>query len=289
MIENSSPVIIRTMNLNDIEKCMLLSQAEGWNQSENDWKRLADNPNNSCFVAEHDHLIIGTATAINYANQIAWIGMMLVHKDYRGQGISKMLLSVLLDQLKSCISVKLDATPAGQPVYNKFGFEYEYIIYRLTTSSLDNFQPYKSGIIPKQILLSDISGVTALDSSVFGTGREYLLKSLIKENPDKALMIKMNERITAFLLGRQGRKYQQIGPVSASSMEAAKVLISNTLLRLVGKPVVVDVPEDKKELILWLNSLGFISQRHFVRMYLQTNPCPGVRENQFLVCGPEFG
>ena len=66
-------------------------------------------------------------------------------------------------------------------------------------------------------------------------------------------------------------------------------LISQMMLKLEGKPLVLDVPADKDELINWLTSIGFIRQRDFVRMYMNSNPCPGKTENQFLICGPEFG
>ena len=284
-----SPFIVRKMNRSDIGQCMVLSADEGWNQTERDWGRLVDNPHNDCLVAADGRMIVGTATAMNYKNQIAWIGMVLVDKDYRGQGISKMLLSALLKLLKSCRSVKLDATPAGQRVYEKMGFISEYIIYRLTTHSMDNLQPGQTGIIPQPVLQPDVSDVAKLDSVVFGTDRECLVKSLVKENTGKALMIKKDNAISAFLLGREGRKYQHIGPVSASSYHDAKALISSALANLAGQPVVLDVPADKDELIRWLSSMGFKVQRHFVRMYLQTNPYPGKKEEQFLICGPEFG
>ena len=288
MIENTL-VELRSMHLHEIGNCMLLSDAEGWNQTENDWKRLVENPQNSCLIAVYEHRIVGTAIAMNYANEVAWIGMVLVDKAYRGRGISKMLFSDLLSRHKTFRSVKLDATPAGQSIYEKYGFKDEYIICRMTNPALENFQPEESGVTPEPILLSDIPEVTVLDASIFGVERVYLLKSLIKDNPDKAWLIKRNGRITAFALGRQGKKYHQIGPVYASSTIEAMTLISHALVNLVSQPVVIDIPSDKKELVQWLNSLGFTSQRQFVRMYWQTNRCPGKTENQFLICGPEFG
>ncbi|HSH20352.1 MAG TPA: hypothetical protein VLA03_07850, partial [Draconibacterium sp.] len=81
----------------------------------------------------------------------------------------------------------------------------------------------------------------------------------------------------------------QIGPLFASSLIEAVILISQTLLKLAGNPFVVDVPAEKVELVNWLNSIGFIHQRDFGRMYLNQNPCPGKPENKFLICGPEFG
>jgi len=277
------------MHREDIGNCLLLSGAEGWNQTERDWKRLVESPGNTCRVADYAGKIIGTATASNYDNEVAWIGMVLVDKAFRGRGISKMLLMEVLTQLESCRSVKLDATPAGQPVYEKFGFKEEYMIYRMTGIVQDGFQPYYSGIRPELVQLRHVRDVIALDGSIFGADRTSLIISLLKDNLDKAWFIRKDGKMTGFTLGRQGRKYIQIGPVSAFDLTEAIVLISHVLARHIGKPVVVDIPADKTELIKWLNSTGFTNQRHFVRMYQYSNPNPGRTENQFLICGPEFG
>jgi ribosomal protein S18 acetylase RimI-like enzyme len=286
---DNTVVNIRPMQLNDVAYSLLLSEAEGWNQTEKDWNRLASDPQNICLVAENRNSIIGTATAMNYANDIAWIGMVLVARDYRGRGISKILLSHLLSHLGSCRSVKLDATPAGQPVYEKFGFTGEYLIYRMTNLCLENFQPEKADNLALPVQLSDIPEITALDHKLFGAERLSLIASLIRDSPEKAWSMKQNGRITGFALGRQGRKYHQIGPVFAPSFNDARELISTALSGLHQQAVVIDVLSDKEELIRWLNSLGFSSQRHFIRMYLRTNPLPGIPGSQFLICGPEFG
>lgn len=288
MSENLN-IELRSILLDDIESCISLSSAEGWNQTKTDWKLLIDNPHNICLLANSGQQVVGSATAMNYSNEIVWIGMVLVKKAYRGRGISKMLLSGLLNQLYAFRSVKLDATPAGQPVYEKFGFKDEYILHRMTTLSLDDFQSYNSEIAPEPILFSDIHEIIALDGSIFGAVRISLIKSLINDSHDNAWCLKRKGRITAFALGRPGRKYHQIGPVFATDSEEAKILISHSLSKLTGKPVVLDILSDKKELFHWLESIGFISQRVFIRMYLYTNPCPGTIENQFLICGPEFG
>jgi len=284
-----SEVALRSIQSSDIEACMLLSTAEGWNQTEDDWKLLVNNPQNTCLLAEDGNQIVGSATAMNYSNVVAWIGMVLVNKSFRGRGISKMLLSDLLNQLHSCRSVKLDATPAGRPVYEKYGFRDEYVIHRMTNLSMDFFQPIKSEIIAEPILSTDVPEVIALDGLFFGAERSLLVKSLIDEHPEKCWCVKKDGRITAFALGRRRTRYHHLGPVSASTLEETRVLISHCLLLLVGRPVVLDILSDKKELFDWLESAGFTSQRYFVRMYMGTNPFPGKIENQYLICGPEFG
>jgi hypothetical protein len=51
----------------------------------------------------------------------------------------------------------------------------------------------------------------------------------------------------------------------------------------------VDIPAAQTITIQWLEGCGFTSQRPFDRMYLNTNPHPGITERQFLICGPELG
>ena len=81
------------MHYNDIEIAMHLKNEEGWNQTEKDWELLIKNSHNICLVAEYQQKVIGTATAINYSDKVAWIGMVLVNKKYRGQGVSQLNLT----------------------------------------------------------------------------------------------------------------------------------------------------------------------------------------------------
>ena len=112
---------------------------------------------------------------------------------------------------------------------------------------------------------------------------------MLNEFPGKAWLLKQNNRITGFALGRDGNKFHHIGPVSASTTNDAKSLVTKALNNLTNKPVVVDALHDKGDLQNWLNSIGFIKQRTFTRMYKKENPFPGITGKQYLICGPEFG
>jgi predicted GNAT family N-acyltransferase len=281
--------IVRPMQPGDIVYAMKLSNAEGWNQTEKDWELLIENPQNVCLLAECNKEIIGTTTAMNYANQIAWIGMVLVAKEYRGQGVSKLLLTNILKKLESFASIKLDATPAGQRVYEKFDFKDEYLIARVVNRSMKNLSFDDDTILVESIRLKDIEEIITFDEHVFGTNRRQLIGSLIKRYPHKAWLLKRNNSIAGFALGREGNKYHQVGPVFGSTMNDVKMLIRKALKELINQPVVIDVLSEKEDLINWLNSIGFTMQRHFVRMYKKENPFPGIVNKQYLICGPEFG
>jgi hypothetical protein len=281
--------IVRPMQPGDIVSAMKLSNAEGWNQTENDWNLLIESPQNVCLVAEYNKKIIGTTTAMNYANQMAWIGMVLVAIESRGQGVSKLLLTNILKKLKSFKSIKLDATPAGKQVYQKFDFKDEYLITRVVTGSMKNLSFEDDTTLAESIRSKDIEEIVAFDEHIFGTNRRQLIESLIKRYPHKAWLLRGNNSIAGFALGREGNKYHQVGPVSGSTINDVKILIRRSLKELINQPVVIDVLSEKEDLIGWLNSIGFTMQRHFIRMYKKENLFPGSVNKQYLICGPEFG
>ena len=286
---NELSFTLRPMQLSDVEAGMRLSTAEGWNQTEKDWKFFIEKQS-ICVVAEANNKVIGTTTAINYADQIAWIGMVLVDKNYRGRGVSKILLENVLEKLKQHKAIKLDATSAGREVYKKFGFKDKYSITRMTCSRIKNF-PFANdkNYLIDSIKTKDINEIAGFDEAVFGANRKQLIEYLIQQYPLKAWQLKRDNNIVAFALGRDGNKYHHIGPVIGETIHDAKMLISKALRRLNDQPVVVDVLNDKTELINWLQSLGFIKQREFIRMYKHENPFPGLPEKYFLIGGPEFG
>lgn len=282
--------MVRPMHLEDLGSAMKLSTAEGWNQTEKDWRLFIENPGNVCLVAEWDNRVIGTTTAINYSNSVAWISMVLVDKEYRGHGVSKSLLENILKKLQSCKSVKLDATAAGQQVYKKLDFSDEYLIARMTNVGLIDISlldHYESSTEP--ILFTCIPEAVHFDEAVFGANRKQLIEYLVKEHPGQAWMMKRNNTVEGIVLGRKGNKYHHIGPVLASAIVDAKNLIAQALKGSIHQPVIVDVLFDKTELVDWLHSLGFVQQRQFIRMYRKQNPFPGLIDKQFLICGPEFG
>ena len=281
---------IRAMTVDDLDQAIRLSSAEGWNQTENDWRLLLENPCNICLVATIKNKIAGTATAIDHSGKVAWIGMVLVDKALRGQGAGKMLLTHLIENLNHVESIKLDATPSGQTLYRDLGFIEEYRIFRMTTNSLRYIQPTDKTVEKPVRINNDIlPEVIDLDRLIFGADRNYLLKRLYKNYNAKAFYCGSDTQPDGYIFGRNGLRFNYIGPVGAFSKESALCLLAKAFESLIDQPVAIDIPEDKQELIEWFESAGFVKQRYFVRMFLKNNPFPGVIESQYLISGPEFG
>ncbi len=284
-----SPVKLRKMGLSDMDSLMKIKNAEGWNQLEKDWAFLINYRESVNLVAIQDDRIVGTVTAINYANKVAWIGMMLVDRDYRGRGISKLLLNDAIRKLKRSISIKLDATPAGKPVYLKRGFVVEHTLYRMTHPSVSKISLKITSIETAQVLPEDLLEVVGFDRRVFGADRADLIRFLYNNYPELAWLAREKESLAGFCMGRRGDQFTQIGPLYASSANCAKALIHSAVNQITGQAVVVDIQGDKSGIKQWLESYGFTLQRPFDRMYLNHNPHPGNIENQYLISGPELG
>jgi len=277
------------MTGNDLGEALQLSVAEGWNQTINDWMFLQKNPDNLCIVAEMDGRIAGTATALNHAGKVIWIGMVIVDKSLRGMGAGRMLMSELIKKTGNNKCIKLDATPAGYPLYKSLGFIDEYRILRMTINSLHSGENFLPDTIVDALSKEFLPQIIDQDADVFGVRRDNLMKHLFEDYPEKSFFLAGKKNEGDFILGRNGTKYDYIGPLYSRSADNAKALLSRVLSNLKGKAVALDVLADKKELIRWLESSGFLVQREFVRMYLKNNPYPGKPEFQFLISGPELG
>ncbi|WP_273276148.1 GNAT family N-acetyltransferase [Maribacter polysiphoniae] len=280
-------IVFRPMVEADISGAMQLVLAENWNQTEEDWRMLLDLNTELCLVATYKDTIIGTVTAMNYKDQVAWIGMMLVSKDFRGLGISKNLLHTIIEKLEGCTSIKLDATAAGIPVYRKLGFLEELKIDRMVVPAFNGKLDNTNKDTVKPLSQADKEELSKLDLKIFGSNRMELINALKRRN--KAWCIVRDERIVGYVLGRPGLNFFQIGPLMAETTDDAINLIEIVLKEQVGKSVVIDVLNDQIPVKQRLTALGFTCQRSFVRMYLKDNSFAGSVSKQFLIAGPELG
>lgn len=194
-------VRFRLKTIEDIPEAMQLKDAAGWNQTTSDWTRFLSASPDGCFVAECEGRVVGTATSIVYEGRFAWIGMVIVDSQYRGQGIGTALLerTVCFLDSRSVLCMKLDATPQGKPVYEKFGFVSEYDIerWKLKRRRRANSAGKAS---------AEIEDVLRLDREIFGADRSGILRSLTEAAPDFALVARQEAGVAGYTFGRRGSR-----------------------------------------------------------------------------------
>ena len=285
-----SPLHLRRLTEADLSFADSVRALAGWNQTRADWMRFLATEPDGCLLAEWNGTPAGTATTTVYGTTMAWIGMVLVHPDFRRRGMGTALLRRCLDYLREreVPCVKLDATPAGRPVYVELGFQDEWTLTRWAGQGIPNpgtasdprVRPWQN---------TDLARVNALDVAAFGVSRERLLAAL----EPQSLAAMVSESASGDLEGygflRPGSRALYLGPVVAASAAAGLRLIEALVMRAQGQPIFWDIPDQNDVAVAWAQHHGLTRQRPLTRMFLGQNLAPGLPCQQLALAGPEVG
>ena len=91
-----------------------------------------------------------------------------------------------------------------------------------------------------------------MDVAAFGCDRTRVLASFREREPGQALVVQEGKTLVGYCFGRLGSKYFQIGPVVATTLGHAKVLVLAALDTVRGMPVILDVPVCQTGIVQWL-------------------------------------
>ena len=234
---------------------MSLSGSAGWNQTEQDWRRMLELSPELCLGIALDGKLVASATALCYGTTLAWIGMVLTLPEYRGRGLARRLLQELLGQLRErgIGQIKLDATDLGAKLYREFGFVDEQPVERWER---------EGGPLP--VAGNDLYA-----------GEDRVLRALARDG-----LVWTGDGGT--MMARQGAVRSYLGPIVAPSQHAARELLRH----VDGAAAYWDfLPEfhDARSLAWYL---GFRPVRRLTRMSLGESPRS---KNVYGIAGFEYG
>jgi GNAT superfamily N-acetyltransferase len=281
-------ITLRAMTSADLADGLRLCRACHWNQVEDDWRCFLELKGAGCRLATRGGTVVGTVAFLRYSGVFSWIAMMLVDPETRLGGIGSRLLEAALDKLREEPCIRLDATPAGEPLYRRYGFTAEYPLARTKTLvTAERFGPKRNNV--ERMKPVELAEVFAPDRLVFGADRSALLASFFNRSPELAWVARDGATLTGYCFGRPGNLYSQLGPIVADDSLIARDLVSRSLCGQNGRQIAIDVPTHATEWIQWMESVGFEVERPFLRMCRGSNPSAGLPDRVFGIAGPEFG
>lgn len=272
------------MQAADISLGLALCRQAGWNQIEPDWRRFLAMEPRGCFVAELDGEPAATTVTCLFG-PVAWIAMVLVETTIRRRGVATSLLKHALDFLdgRGARTVRLDATAAGQPVYERLGFTSEYRLTRYEgTAPITQASGCTAAATPTMY-----PQLVALDSRATGTYREKMLLRLFEESPDTTRVLWRDHQPEGFVATRLGVNAVQIGPCVATG-HAGPLLLRDAMSDFAGRRVFIDVPRDNAAAVAAVEAADLKAQRDFTRMYRGERVADHPREI-WAGSGPEKG
>jgi GNAT superfamily N-acetyltransferase len=254
---------IRAMSAIDVPSCLGLSRQAGWNQTETDWQRARALQPDGGFVAEWDGIPAGTTTICVFGG-VAWIAMVLVDETLRRRGIGKALMRHALDFLDrlGVPTVRLDATPLGQPLYEQLGFVEQY---RLARHEGTPPEAPAGGTGVETARPEDWEALAALDEAVTETNRRSLLFHLFAEQPESVRLTRRREGVSGFMAARAGSRAIQLGPCIAT-FDAGPRLFVDAWSRYPGQRLFLDIPVANEAATRAAETAGLSVQRHLTRM-----------------------
>ena len=260
------------LTIGEIDDALPLSVEAQWNQTVEDWRIFI--ARGAAFGIRSGGLLVATAAALPYEGPFGFVAMVLTTPAYRHRGFATGLLALALQALGERRQVAvLDASPEGQPVYERQGFVPVDVLQRWSGSAAG--EPGGD--------TADADAIAALDAAAFGASRRFLFADMLARPGTTAIA-----EAGGCVIARRGRVATHVGPLVAGDEAQALGLLRRVLARLAG-PVILDVPLRRRGLADELAARGFVRQRPYTRMALGRNAPFGDPSRLFAVTGPEFG
>jgi predicted N-acetyltransferase YhbS len=287
-MENMS---LRRMTDGDLPAADELRRLAGWNQTIEDWRRLLWLEPRGCFVAVQNRDVVGTVTTTIYGQALAWIGMMLVHAEHQRRGIGTRLMRRALEYLQDhgVKCVKLDATPAGRPLYEKLGFVPESTLTRCQRPAEGQTRsPVRAAAGERELTDAHWEAVDDIDRAEFGVSRDRLLRRLAQDSL-AALVWPAAGYVVGWGMLRPGANADYLGPLVCSTTEGSLSLVAALLGRAGNHSVIWDVPDQNEVAKTTAQRFGFVPLRPLTRMCLGPNPVAGNPQAQIAIVDPAVG
>jgi GNAT superfamily N-acetyltransferase len=292
-------VEIRPLELDDLDQALGLSTTAGWNQQLDDWRLFLRIAPAGALAAVADARVVGTAIGVDYGG-FAWIAMMLVDPAYRGRGVGGRLLEAAIASVPANIPVRLDATPRGRHLYDRYGFEVETTLRRFVVDRA--FARHADTDAVRPMTNADLPLAIDCDREIFGGTRASVLDWAFHSAPGYAHVARTGDGAIQYCFGRRGRLFDQIGPVVAGDTAVAHALLHAACAAASGRPIAVDAfdlsaaasaeADHRTSFAAGLREQGFVVQRQFFRMRLTRGGSGGAKAplvSEYAIFGPEFG
>lgn len=239
---NPDELALRKLDKSDLKTLVDWAREEGWNPGEHDYEAFWQTDPDGYYGFFLEGRLIAGGAVVAYGRVFGFMGLFIVHPDFRGQGIGNRLWymrsDLLLKRLNPGASIGMDGVVAMQPFYEKGGFKiafrderYECIGQELVIS------PWISS--PKE---ADFESLAQYDRACFGFDRGAFLAHWLRLPESRCFQFSEHDELKGYAVLRKVNVGYKIGPLFADTDEVAEALYQACLNSAIGEQVYLDIP-----------------------------------------------
>lgn len=275
--------IIRPATLDDLQIVIDWAASEGWNPGLNDAACFHAADPSGFFVGESEGRLVSAISAVKYGKSFAFIGLYIVHPDFRGRGIGMATWNHALNSVAGR-NLGLDGVleQAGNYCSSGFSLAYSTIRYRMLGGS-------EGATSFDWRALSGQTSIRSFDRRYFPADRGAFLDAWLTQ-PGAVFGVKQsNLHIEAYGVMRRCREGWKIGPLFAEGTSAAEHVLEQLAGQAEELPVFIDVPQCNREAVAMVDRIGMQPVFETVRMYTKGIPEGCATDGVFGVTTLELG
>ncbi len=283
-LQDAAQIVMRDMVEADIHAVADLCFEQQWPHREQDLEMFLSI--GTGLVAEVDGAIGGTIMSWRFGDTVAMLGVIIVAVAQQGRGLGRKLASAMIERLDG-VTVILNATDEGRPLYSKLGFtELGTICQHHAIAPAQPLVELRQGERVRPMGAADAHVLKEMYTSAMGMDRAALLETLFAES--STVVLCHEHRQTGFAMKRRFGRGWVIGPVVAPDAAGARALIAHWIGTLTGSFCRIDVPE-ATGLGPWLEDVGLPEADRVTRMALGPAPVPGEDATLFGLAAQALG
>jgi len=258
------------MRPGDIPFAVRLTDGEKWGVTRVDLERLMRLNPRGCFVARNGIRKLGITTTTQYGKKLAWIGNVIVHRNYRGKHIGRALVqqATLHLQKTGVQHISLYCYKEQANFYENLGFVRDRPFLRLRRDAADA-EILKKESNPQR--RPSMVKLLAADMQAFGADRSKLIRAVLADNAGWILSSSHGASSISYLMAKESAQECEFGPWICldPSRDQPDRMIHQALIRAGSVSVEVGCLRGNRLAMRTLKMNGFRTIREGSRMFFR--------------------
>ena len=261
-----STFAVRTMRAGELELALEWARQEGWNPGVDDAPAFWEADPSGFLIGAIGEVPVGCMSVVRYGETFAFLGLYMLHPEFRGRGYGKQLWNRGMALAGNRI-IGLDGVVAQQENYRRYGFETAYRTLRYGgIPQVPDVGEQARQVVP--VTDGKLDALVHYDAEIF-PGLRYSFIRAWCGTPErrKSFIVGGGSRVRGYGTIRRCFEGYKIGPLFANKPEVALALLGKLLAEAKGAPVYLDVPADNLPAIKLAEECGLSPVFETARMY----------------------